>query len=103
MNRIQGREPLSVVPPKVSVETLVGIDAQELAHHFDGEYFGVGELDYLAAVGNRRPGYRQTPPLARAHEAQLYEYITGAVVMYMVALLIGVATLYLAHVTEQRF
>jgi hypothetical protein len=52
MDLIQGREPLLVVPPKVSVETLVGVDAQELAHHFHGEHFGVGELRLGASLAD---------------------------------------------------
>jgi hypothetical protein len=36
MDRIQDREPLSVVLPKVSVETLVSIDSPEFPNDLDG-------------------------------------------------------------------
>jgi hypothetical protein len=52
MDPIQDREPLPVVAPKASVETLADVDAQELAHRFDSENFGVRELGLRASLAD---------------------------------------------------
>jgi hypothetical protein len=45
MDFAQGREPLAtLVMAEVAVDSLVGVDAEELAYDLDGEDLGVGEL-----------------------------------------------------------
>jgi hypothetical protein len=44
MDLAEGREPFAVVPSEEEVDSLVGVDAEELSDHFDSEDPGVGEL-----------------------------------------------------------
>jgi hypothetical protein len=52
---VEGREPLGVVPSEVAVDGLVGVDAEELPDHFDGEHLGVGELGGRSTLAQRSP------------------------------------------------
>jgi hypothetical protein len=48
----EGREPLAIVASEVAVERQIGIDAEELAYHLDGEDLGVGELRSRTALSD---------------------------------------------------
>jgi len=52
---VEGREPLGVVPSEEEVDGLVGVDAEELPDHFDGEHLGVGELGGRSTLAQRSP------------------------------------------------
>jgi hypothetical protein len=53
MDFAQGREPLAtLVMAEVAVDSLVGVDAEELAYDLDGEDLGVGELGGRSALTN---------------------------------------------------
>jgi hypothetical protein len=49
----EGREPLTVVPPEVGVNALLGVYAEELADDLDGQHLGVGELGSRTAAARR--------------------------------------------------
>ena len=49
----QSREPLAVVTSKVGVKVLLGVYPQELAHHLDGQNFGVAKLGRRTTLARR--------------------------------------------------
>jgi len=50
VHSFEGREPLGVVATKVLVETLFGVDPEELPDDFHGKHLGVGEFGSRAAL-----------------------------------------------------
>ena len=49
------REPLCVVPSKVAVECLVGVETEELSYDLDGEDLGIRELGCGSATSDAAP------------------------------------------------
>jgi hypothetical protein len=51
----EGGEPLRVVPSEVAIDGLVGVDAEELSDHFDGENLCIGEPWRGTALADATP------------------------------------------------